>query len=80
MKWELATKAIVTKRYVLLGLGAGPYHTFASPMFDSPTAWRNFRIGIIRNFVGCQCCKYDLHGAVSDTCPECGKPIDSLAD
>lgn len=75
LKWSLATRAIVTKRYVLLGLGAGPYHTFGSPMFDSPAAWRNFRTGIIRNFVGCRGCQYDLHGTVSDTCPECGEAI-----
>jgi len=80
LKWSLATRAIVTNRYVLLGLGTEPYHTFASSMFDSSTAWHNFRTGIIRNFVGCRGCKYDLHGTVSDTCPECGKPIDSLAD
>jgi hypothetical protein len=76
LKWDLVTQAVVTTRYVLLGLGTGPYHTFASPMFSTQSDWHNFRSAIIRNFVGCRACGYDLRGTVSDTCPECGKPID----
>lgn len=75
-KWSLVTKVIVTKRYVLLQLGGGLYYTFALPVFDSNMSWRNFRIGIIRNFIGCRGCKYDLYGTDSDTCPECGHEID----
>ncbi len=76
IQWALATKAIIAKRYVLLQLGGDLYHTFASSMFDTPTDWHNFRAGIIRNFIGCRACGYDLHGTTSDACPECGKPID----
>jgi len=79
IEWELATKALITKRYVMLQLGGQLYHTFAASMFDDPTLWHNFRAAIIRNFIGCQGCKYDLHGTTSDTCPECGKPIDNVA-
>jgi len=75
-KWSVVGQVIVTKRYVLLPLGTMPCHVFASSMFENTAAWHNFRIGIIRNFVGCRGCKYDLYGTDSDTCPECGKPID----
>ncbi len=79
MKWSLVKQAIITERYVLILLDRTNSHLFASPMFDSPTDWHNFRTAIIRNFIGCRGCKYDLHGTTSDTCPECGKPIDHLA-
>ncbi len=77
LEWEIATKALITKRYVLLQFGGGLYHTFAVSMFDKPTDWHYFRTAIIRNFIGCRGCKYNLHGTTSDTCPECGKPIDN---
>lgn len=76
IKWSLATKAIITKRYVLLQLGGNQYHTFASPMFTTASDWRDFRLVIIRNFFPCRTCGYDLHGTTSDVCPECGKTID----
>lgn len=79
LMWSVATRAITTNRYVLLELGEGTYHTFESSMFGNSTDWHKFRVAIIRNFVGCRGCKYDLHGTASDTCPECGKPIDSAA-
>lgn len=75
IKWSYPSKAIVTKQYVLLYLGK-QFHTFAAPMFTTPTDWHNFRTAIIRNFIGCRSCGYDLHGTTSDSCPECGKPVD----
>lgn len=79
MGWSLATNALITKRYVMLQLGGPLYHTFAASMFSSPSDWHNFRAAIIRNFIGCRGCKYDLHGTTSDACPECGKPIEDRA-
>ncbi len=75
LQWSIANKAIVTKRYVLLALGSNHYHTFAFPMFESAEDWQDFRLAMIRHFIGCRSCGYDLHGTLSDTCPECGKPI-----
>ncbi len=76
LNWNLVTRAVVTKRYVVLRIGQGDFHVFTTYMFATPTDWYNFRTGIIRNFIGCRACGYDLYSMESDTCPECGKAID----
>lgn len=75
LDWSVVSKTIVTRRYVMLQFRTDSFHIFASPMFTTPADWHNFRVAIIRNFIGCRACGYDLHGTTSDTCPECGKTI-----
>ncbi|MEZ6192298.1 MAG: YcxB family protein [Phycisphaerales bacterium] len=76
LQWSVVTKSLITADYVLLQLSGGSYHTFACSMFETPVDWHDFRSALIRNFIGCRACGYDLRGTQSDRCPECGLVIE----
>jgi hypothetical protein len=75
-KWDALASAKLMRQRVLLCIDSNTYFLFVRPMFDSDADWRAFRLLVKRQKCKCHRCDYLLKGSQSDTCPECGTPID----
>lgn len=76
LAWSAFQKVLRRPNMVLLYLVSRSYLALPRNFFATDEDWKRFRLLVIKNAGHCPRCEYCLRECPSDTCPECGLPLD----